>query len=92
MSGSEWKWNKRAFREAMKSQKMVNMLGNYAEQARNRAESNSGLRFGSGVDNDERRNVSARAWVGASSVDNRTGKPNAGLHKKQAEALRRVGW
>lgn len=92
MSKAEWKWHNKGFRDIMKSSGMVDMLMNHVEQARDKAESNSGLRFGAGVDNDARRKVSARGWVGASSVDKRTGKPNAGLHKKQAEALKRVGW
>lgn len=80
----EIKLNRSEFRAIMNSAGVSQLLGYEADRARYRAESVSGLSFGSGVDH---RTVSARGWVGASSVDKRTGRVNAGLHAKQAEAL-----
>lgn len=83
-SGIEVKLNKSGFREVMNGTGVSQMLAYYATRAKLRAESVSGLSFGSGVDH---RPVSARGWVGASSVDKRTGRVNAGLQKKQEAAL-----
>lgn len=70
--------NAAGFRAVMKGTGVCQMLAYEAARARYRAESVSGLRFGSGVDVD--RAVSARGWVGASSR-------NAGLHALQVKAL-----
>lgn len=91
-SKTDFKWRNAEFRRIMKSNGMVGLLALHAERAREKAEADSGLRFGAGVDNDALREVSARGWVGASSVDKRTNRPNAGLHKKQSDAMRSVGW
>lgn len=82
--GLEIKLNRSGFRDVMNSAGVVQLLAYYATRAKLRAESVSGLSFGSGVDH---RPVSARGWVGASSVDKRTGRVNAGLHTIQAAAL-----
>lgn len=79
------KLNRAGFREVMNIAGVSHLLAYHAMRAKYRAESVSGLEFGCGVDH---RPVSARAWVGASSVDKRTGAVNTGLHKKQAKALK----
>lgn len=85
MSGDlEVKLNRSGFRAVMNGAGVVQLLSYEAARAKYRAQSASGLSFGSGVDH---RHVSARGWVGASSVDKRTGSVNAGLHKLQAAAL-----
>lgn len=77
--------NAAGFREVMRSAGVQRQLAYEATRAKLRAESVSGLRFGSGVDVGA---VKARGWVGASSVDSkRTGRVNAGLLRKQAAAL-----
>lgn len=76
--------NAAGFREVMRSAGVQRQLAYEAMRARLRAEAVSGLSFGSGVDVYA---VNARGWVGASSVDSRTGRVNAGLQKKQAAAL-----
>jgi hypothetical protein len=78
--------NAAGFRAVMKSAGVQSRLAYEAMRARLRAEDVSGLSFGSGVDVGGRA-VSARGWVGASSVDSRTGRVNTGLQKKQAAAL-----
>lgn len=76
--------NAAGFREVMRSAGVQSQLRYEATRAKLRAEAVSGLSFGSGVDVYA---VNARGWVGASSVDSRTGRVNAGLQKKQAAAL-----
>lgn len=78
------KLNAGGFRTVMKSAGVRQILSYEATRAKFRAEAVSGLSFGCGVDDGK---VSARGWVGASSVDGRTGKVNDGLHKKQVDAL-----
>lgn len=73
-----------AFREVMKSGGVRTILGYESTRAKLRAQAVSGLKFGSGVDTDA---IKARGWVGASCIDARTGRMNAGLHAKQVEAL-----
>lgn len=76
------------FRRIMRSPAVQQVLAAEANRAKLRAEAYSGLEFGSGVDV---YGVNARGWVGASSVDHkRGGRFNAGLHKKQVEALMRA--
>jgi len=72
------------FRTVLKSDGVAREVGYLAERARYRAESVSGLRFGSGVDIGP---VSAHGWVGASAMDGRTGRVNRGLLAKQSAAL-----
>lgn len=73
------------FRRIMRSPAVRQVLAAEANRAKLRAEAYSGLSFGCGVDV---YGVNARGWVGASSVDHkRGGRINAGLHKKQVEAL-----
>lgn len=72
------------FRDVMRGAGVRRLLSYEATRAKLRAESVSGLVFGSGVDTGR---VSAHGWVGASCIDKRTGKPNAGLQKKQEAAL-----
>ena len=76
--------NAAGFRAVMKSAGVQRQLAYEAMRARLRAEAVSGLSFGSGVDVYA---VNARGWVGASSVDSRTGRVNAGLQRKQEAAL-----
>ena len=76
--------NAAGFREVMRSAGVQRQLAYEATRAKLRAQAVSGLRFGSGVDVGA---VKARGWVGASSVDKRTGRVNAGLLMKQAAAL-----
>ena len=73
------------FRRIMRSPAVQQVLAAEAHRAELRAEAYSGLDFASGVDV---YGVNARGWVGASSVDHkRGGRFNAGLHKKQVDAL-----
>lgn len=69
--------NAAGFREVMRSAGVQRQLAYEATRAKLRAESVSGLHFGSGVDVYD---VNARGWVGASSR-------NAGLHALQVKAL-----
>ena len=91
-----FKWKRKGFVDAMRTPELSHMLSGYAAQARDKAQDVSGLKFHIGVDMATPVNFgrpgSLHAWVGATSVDRRTGKPNEGLHKKQAEALKSVGW
>lgn len=72
------------FRRIMRSPAVRQMLAAEARRAELRAEAYGGIGFASGVDV---YGVNARGWVGANNVNPRTGRPNAGLHKKQVEAL-----
>ena len=78
------KLNRPEFRRIMRGAGARQLVGVQVARAKYRAESVSGLSFGAGVDDGR---VSCHGWVGASSVDARTGRPNAGLHKKQVAAL-----
>lgn len=80
--------NSSEFRRIMRSPAVRRVLAAEANRAKLRAEAVSGLGFSSGVDVYA---VNARGWVGASSVDHkRGGRFNAGLHKKQVDALMRA--
>ena len=77
--------NSSEFRRIMRSPAVQQVLAAEANRAKLRAQAYSGLDFASGVDV---YGVNARGWVGASSVDHtRGGRFNAGLHKKQVDAL-----
>lgn len=76
--------NAAGFRAVMTGAGVRQLLAYEATRAKLRAEAVSGLSFGSGVDVYA---VNARGWVGASSVDSRTGRVNAGLQRKQEAAL-----
>ena len=76
--------NPAEYRRIMKSAGVRQMLAAEVARAKLRAESVSGLHFGCGVDVGP---VSAHGWVGANNLDPRTGRPNAGLHKRQVDAL-----
>lgn len=56
--------NRTGMRAAMRSGGVVSLLGSAADRARYRAETLSGLRFGSGVDFGP---VAPHAWVGTSA-------------------------
>ena len=79
--------NPAEYRRIMKSAGVRQLLAAESARAKLRAEAVSGLRFGCGVDVGP---VSAHGWVGANNVNPRTGRPNAGLHKKQVDALMRA--
>jgi len=85
MGGIRITHNRAEYRRVMKGAGVRQLLGITAARVRARAESASGLHFGCGVDVGP---VSAHGWVGANNVNPRTGRPNAGLHARQAEALR----
>ena len=70
MPGHNGRINRAGFRKTLKSPGVCGELSALAYEARARAEAVSGLRYGCGVDNDGRRTVSARAWVGTSANRN----------------------
>jgi hypothetical protein len=79
--------NSSEFRRIMRSPAVQQVLAAEANRAKLRAQAYSGLDFASGVDV---YGVNARGWVGASSVDHKRGRFNAGLHKRQVDALMRA--
>ena len=67
MSDYHVRMNASGFREVLKSPGVCAVLGQLASAASMRAEAASGIHYGHGVDNDARRAVSARGWVGTSA-------------------------